>query len=118
MLDDWFTYITIVIVCICGIVFFVSAFVDIYKNYPKTKLVWKRLASFERHLFKIGVMLSCTIPLVKESMNNSNYISKVLAELFPAIATSVFIVGLVAFVRELHDYELECSNRKEDESVI
>lgn len=92
-----------------AIYFCVMAARDFKKNFPRYKGIWKSMESFERHLFNGGLWLFFAIPIVKNHKSGDVYLVQVLTEILPALASGMFLAGIIAFIRELHKYDSSTS---------
>lgn len=80
-----------------------KAALDFRRDYPRYRGVLGRLESFERHCFKSGLGLFFIIPFLKHGEHSKGYLIQVLAEVGTALAGGMFLIGVIAFIRELHN---------------
>ncbi|EPR7547188.1 hypothetical protein KW497_10525 [Vibrio fluvialis] len=81
----------------------IKAAVDFRRDYPRYRGIYSQLESFEKHCFKSGLSLFFIIPIVKNSKYSQDYIFQVLSEIGTALAGGMFLIGVIAFIRELHN---------------
>ncbi|CAI2314186.1 MULTISPECIES: hypothetical protein [Vibrio] len=81
----------------------IKAAVDFRRDYPRYRGIYSQLESFEKHCFKSGLSLFFLIPIVKNSKYSQDYIFQVLSEIGTALAGGMFLIGVIAFIRELHN---------------
>ncbi|ENP8453112.1 hypothetical protein [Vibrio parahaemolyticus] len=81
----------------------IKAAVDFRRDYPRYRGIYSQLESFEKHCFKSGLSLFFLIPVVKNSKYSQDYIFQVLSEIGTALAGGMFLIGVIAFIRELHN---------------
>ncbi|MGI2784479.1 hypothetical protein [Vibrio alginolyticus] len=81
----------------------IKAAVDFRRDYPRYRGIYSQLESFEKHCFKSGLSLFFLIPIVKNSKYSQDYIFQVLSGIGTALAGGMFLIGVIAFIRELHN---------------
>jgi hypothetical protein len=84
-----------------GYIFY--ALYSIFKEWPTIKKTWKATQPFARRAFTSGLLLFISIPALKEHPANDWYLAKVCLEIFPAIASGLFVAGLLEFFKKLHN---------------
>ena len=100
----WLSTVILILAILLPLGFVFYAGKDIAKELPGAQFrrAWQRLACFERHLFKVGLVLFLPIPVLKNHILADTYVLEFLVELLPAIASAMLVTGIVALVRELH----------------
>ena len=64
---------------------------------------WRKMSSFEKISLKIGLLLYVTIPILKEHPSKDSYITKVSIDIFTALASALFVLGVLAFLKYAHE---------------
>ncbi len=103
-MPTWLSWLILILAILLPVGFIIYAGRDITKELPVFKLAkaWKKLECFERHLFKVGLVLFIPIPVLKNHILADTYPLEFLVELLPAVASAMLVTGILALVRELH----------------
>ncbi len=76
---------------------------SLFKERSNIKKAWTSTDPFARRSFIAGLLLFISIPALKEHPSHDWYFAKVLLEILPAVASGLFVAGLIEFFRELHN---------------
>ncbi|PCJ14506.1 MAG: hypothetical protein COB04_15195 [Gammaproteobacteria bacterium] len=99
--------ILLVSILLANVVFVVWSCLEFKKDWPIISDAWGKTEAFEKRLLYMGLSLFVFIPALKEHPASSWYISKVIIEILPAMAGSLFVAGILAFMRQVHEARLE-----------
>lgn len=79
-----------------------KAAIGFYRDYPRYSMIFSRLENYEKHCFRSGLSLFFIIPIIKGSEYADIFIFQVVSEIGTALAGGLFLIGVIAFIRELH----------------
>lgn len=100
---QWFTLGGLLIIFLFAFYQMIKAALDFRRDYPRYRGIYSQLESFEKHCFKSGLSLFFVIPIIKNSKFSQDYIFQVVSEIGTALAGGMFLIGVIAFIRELHN---------------
>ena len=100
---QWLTLGVLFVIFIFALYQMVKAALDFRRDYPRYRGIYSQLESFEKHCFKSGLSLFFVIPIIKNSKFSQDYIFQVVSEIGTALAGGMFLIGVIAFIRELHN---------------
>lgn len=111
---DWRYFLAIALISAVGLSFLFFLFttsallIKEFKPSGKYRRAWSSTENFERHLLVTGFFLFFAVPMFTSPTFADAYLFKVLAAMLPAMASGMFLVGCIAFFRELH--RQKCTN--------
>ena len=76
-----------------------------YKNRVLFVNSWQKMATFEKYSLKIGLGLFFVVPLLKQHPSKDSYITMVLTDLCSALASALFILGMLVFLKYAHELQ-------------
>ncbi|MFQ2472337.1 hypothetical protein [Aeromonas rivipollensis] len=100
---QWFTLGGLLTIFLFAFYQMIKAALDFRRDYPRYRGIYSQLESFEKHCFKSGLSLFFVIPIIKNSKFSQDYIFQVVSEIGTALAGGMFLIGVIAFIRELHN---------------
>lgn len=99
---EWLTILAFLTMLLYSLFQMGKAAIGFYRDYPRYSVVFSRLENYEKHCFKSGLSLFVIIPIMKGSEYSDIFIFQVLSEIGTALAGGLFLIGVIAFIRELH----------------
>ena len=85
--------------------------IDIWKERGHLMKIWENVPRYEQKALIVGLLLFLAIPLLKGHSAHESYIPAVLIELVYSTAGALFVLGILAFLKEGHS--LRNNNQKE-----
>lgn len=75
---------------------------SIWRDWPNFKNSWAAMSNFEQYCLIVGFIAYLGLPLLSSHPAAPSYIGQVGIKVFEAIANGLFLVGVLAFVKNLH----------------
>jgi hypothetical protein len=100
-------YVVLVAIMILFLWACIDSTIKAKRNWHKIKKAWGNTGFFEKKLLYLGVLFFIFVPAFREHPSASYYSSKVIIEILPALASSFLVVGIIGFMRNLHDINQE-----------
>lgn len=75
----------------------------IWKNWEDIKTVWEKMLPFERSSFNVGLYLYFITPILKGHSYSDSYLGVVSINILYALASALFAVGALAFIKHSHE---------------
>lgn len=93
----------------------VGSFIILIRSLWKDKDLflhsWRQMTSFEKKELQIGLILYVVLPLFKEHPAKDSYIAKIFINIFTALASALFVMGALTFLKHLHELSKERQNK-------
>lgn len=94
----------ILLVTIVGFFVFLAYSVrDIRRNWPLITMAWNQMEAFERGFMPMGLTLFVFVPALQDHPAADWYFARVVIEVLPALAGGLFVAGVIAFSRQVHE---------------
>lgn len=94
----------ILLTCIGGFAaFFAYSVRDLRRNWPLITKAWKQMEAFERGFMPMGLTLFVLFPALQDHPAADWYFARVVMEVLPALAGGLFVAGVIAFSRQVHE---------------
>ncbi len=106
-LYPWLILAVLILVILISFIFLARA---LWKDKRMFFESWRKMSSFEKISLEIGLLFYVVIPILKENPSKDSYISKVSIDIFTALASALFVLGVLAFLKYAH--EQNNSNKK------
>lgn len=103
-----FITVTVVILVVAGIIY--AQVRGVWKEHSVFIAAWKRMESFEKVSFQVGLVYYCAIPLLKEHSSKDTYIAQVFVDILTGLTNALFILGALAFLKHGHELVKERRN--------
>lgn len=93
-------------------------YVLIWRDRHRSKKAWRAMSPLERYFIKLGLFFSVFLPAFKLSGSFDFYIGQVVIGVMSTIASGLFIVGLIAYMKQRHSIRVHLVNPKKHTSQL
>ncbi|WOX05059.1 hypothetical protein [Microbulbifer pacificus] len=104
---------TLIILVLVPIIVVVLMLVDAYKQRDDAKKAFGTLSSFEKKSLWFGPALLLSAATLENLYGEDQIILNVFISLIQTIGTSVFVIGAIKFVKEVHNAQEQKPSRSE-----
>jgi len=99
---DFLFGIFLLLLLIVIFIFFVYSFFQIKQDGPLYREAWGLMNVLEKNMLSIGVLIFIFIPALKSHPSADWFFASFMLEILPALATGFFVVGILAFMKQVH----------------
>ena len=94
-----FFLIFIITVLLC---LFSHSIIQLKHDWPLVKEAWSQMDRLEKNMLIIGFLIFILIPSIKSHPSSDWYITQVALDILPALAGSLFVAGVISFMKQSH----------------
>jgi hypothetical protein len=103
MVGSIIAIIVLFLILLANITFITWSAVRLKKDWPVISSAWRETEVFEKTLLSIGLSFFICVAILREHPASDWYLVKVMIEIFTAMAAGFFVVGVLAFMKQVHD---------------
>lgn len=93
----------LIILLLVTLIYIAYAVYKLKQNWHIVTLAWENTEELSRDLLIMGGLMFLIIPVLKGHPASDSYIAQVSMEMLPALAGSFFVVGVIAFIKEIRE---------------